>query len=65
MAFSTFVHDVPSPDTLGSQVVPSCPSDPGSLTPIHSHLWSRDRFAAVGGGDMVPAPADADPSLPS
>ena len=35
-----------------------------SVTPIHIHLWLRDRFAAVGGADMVPAPADADPSLP-
>ena len=64
MAFSTFVHDVPSPDTLGSPVVPSCSSDPDSLTPTHTHLWFRDRFAAVGGADVVPAPADADSSLP-
>ena len=35
-----------------------------SPMPIHTHLWFRDRFAAVGGADMVPAPADADPSLP-
>ena len=35
-----------------------------SPIPIHTHLWSRDRFAAVGGADVVPAPADADPSLP-
>ena len=37
---------------------------PLSPVPIHIHPWFRDRFAAVGGAKMVPAPADADPSLP-
>ena len=37
---------------------------PVSLMPIHTHLWSRDRLAAVGGADVVPALVDADPSLP-
>ena len=37
---------------------------PVSPMPIHTHLWSRERFAAVGGADMVLALVDADPSLP-
>lgn len=35
-----------------------------SPMPIYTHLWSRERFAAAGGADVVLALVDADPSLP-